>query len=380
MTWQSDFRAHFPVLTQLRYANVAYTSPLSPVVSQAIGDFLASITYARSDKPQWLRDADACRAKIAHLINGNAKQVAFTKNTCEALNLVAQGLPWRSGENVVTNDQEHPSSLLPWLNLRKRGVEVRVVRARNREVSLDDILARIDDKTRAVAVSWVQSTSGQRLDIDTLAQVCQARGVRLVVDAIQGLGLLKLDLTKTPIDALANGSHKGLLGPLGIGFVHLSEALLDALEPAHLGPSAVTEVLFDDDETQIRPAIKDRLDARRVETGNIDYVGVAGLTAALDLIQTATPERIEPWVSGLSRDFAERLRASGVDVITPRIASPGPITTIRVANAAALGNALRDANVVASVVERDYVRFAFGAYNTSEDVEAIAGVLLEKLT
>ncbi|CAG9251839.1 Cysteine desulfurase [Paraburkholderia unamae] len=378
MSWQPTFRQHFPVLRDLRYANVAYTSPLAPVVSEAIGAFLASITYARSDKPLWLREADTCRSKIARLINGHARQVAFTKNTCEALNLVAQGLRWRPGENLVTNDQEHPSSLLPWLNLRDRGVEVRVVRARNREIVLDELLANIDNNTRVVAVSWVQSTSGQRLDLKTLSAVCRARGIRLVVDAIQGLGLLDLDLTDTPIDALASGAHKGLLGPLGIGFVHLSKLLLDELEPAYLGPSAVTQIAFDGEDYS--PDYKDRLDARRLETGNINYVGVAGLTRALDLILAAKPNRIEPWVTSLSLAFAGRLRASGIDVITPAgdtSNTTGPITTIRVQNALALNVALREANVIASVVERDYARFAFGAYNTTQDMDSIADIVLQ---
>lgn len=372
--WHTALRSHFPIVNEARYLNIAYTSPLAPVVSKAVGAFFDDITHARSDKPQWLRDAERCREQIARLVNGKARAVAFTKNTCEALNIVAQGLAWRPGDNLVTNDEEHPSNQLPWINLHRRGVEIRTVRARDRRLEIDDIVSRIDTRTRVVAVSWVQSTTGQRLDLGALSRACRERGARLVVDGIQGLGLLSLDLADTPIDALAGGSHKGLLGPLGLGFLHLSDALLDELDPAALGPSAVVSAEFDDqDSWQIHAG--DRLDARRLENGNLNYPGIAGLSRALDLIDNAGPANIEAWVSGLNREFASQLRRANLDVVTPGGPPTSATTTVRSAEAAALNARLREAGVVASVVERDYLRFAFGPYNNAQDVEAVAALL-----
>lgn len=371
--WQTTFQAHFPIVHERRYANIAYTSPLATAVSHAVAQFLDGITHGLSDKPQWLQDAEYCRVALAKLFNGDARRIAFTKNTCEALNLIAQGLPWKPGDNLVINDQEHPSNLLPWLNLRRNGVEVRTARAKDRRIDIDAILSLIDERTRVVAVSWVQSTSGQRIDLDVLSSYCRARGVLLVVDGIQGLGLLQLDLKQTPIDAFACGSHKGLLGPLGLGFLHASETLLDQLEPAYLGPSAALAPSFGDDGWTITAT--DRLDARRLENGNLNYPAIAGLTRSLALIDAAGPARIEHWVTDLNRTFAARLRAGGVDVITPDDLLGSATTTVRTSDARALNERLKTSNVIASVVENDFVRFSFGAYNTHADVNAIAALL-----
>ena len=375
--WQQQFRAYFPITQHVHYANIAYTSPLAPAVSHAIGAFFDRISNGLSDKPEWLQDAEHCRIGLAKLINGKARRIAFTKNTCEALNLVAQGLSWRPGDNLVINDQEHPSNLLPWLNLRRRGVDVRIARASRRTLSIESILAKIDAHTRVVVVSWVQSTSGQRIDLVELAAQCRKRGTLLVVDAIQALGLLQLDLAHTPVDALACGTHKGLLGPLGLGFVHVSEALLDQLEPSYLGPSAALSLDISSDDWMI--TYPDRQDARRLETGNINYPGVAGLARSLALIDEAGPANIEAWVTGLNLDFDARLRAAGVDVVTAQGASRSTLTTIEVSNANALNEPLRCANVIASVVEGDFLRFSFGAYNTPADVESIADILIHAL-
>lgn len=406
-SWQHVFRGHFPIVERAHYANIAYTSPLAPVVAQAVGTFFERISEARSGKPQWLEEAQSVRAQLARLFNGDARHVAFTGNTCGAINLVAQGLVWREGDNVVTNDQEHPSSLLPWLNLRARGVEVRVVRAVNRYLDIDALWANVDSRTRVVAVSWVQSTSGQRIDLDALAERCAQHRVHLVVDGIQGVGLLRLDLSRTPIDALAGGSHKGLLGPLGLGYVHLSARLLDELNPAYLGPSAVTTVHVDDDRVGFKYA--DRLDARRLEAGNINYPAVAGLGRALSLIEAAGIDRIERWATALNRAFDRRLRASDVVrdadawIVTPTegeargdpqsdlqsdpqdrddtrdASSIGTTTTIRVPAPDEILGRLKRANVVASVVEHQYLRFSFAAYNVIEDVERIADALIDAL-
>ena len=177
------------------------------------------------------------RARLARLIGGDARRLAFTKNTTEGLNTVAQGLPWREGDNLVVDDQEHPSNALPWLSLRRRGVDVRVASSGGHRYTVDDIWARVDARTRLVALSWVQYATGLRSDIAELGRRCAARGIWLVVDGIQGAGLLRARVDDWGVDAFACGAHKGLLGPLGVGFLHLSPALLDALDPPYLGPS-----------------------------------------------------------------------------------------------------------------------------------------------
>ena len=119
MDWQQAFRDNFPITREKIYACQAYSSPLSPRVSQAMQDFFSGVTHARADKPEWLATAEGVRVQVARLIGGSARRVAFTKNTPEGLNIVAQGFPWREGDNMVIDDQEHPVNVVPWLHLRR---------------------------------------------------------------------------------------------------------------------------------------------------------------------------------------------------------------------------------------------------------------------
>ncbi|WP_233639523.1 aminotransferase class V-fold PLP-dependent enzyme [Achromobacter xylosoxidans] len=170
MSWQDEFREWFPITRDKAYANIAYTSPLAPKVADGVAAFFDGITHARSDKPQWLRDAGALRARLARLIGGDARRLAFTKNTTEGLNTVAQGLAWQEGDNLVVDDQEHPTNALPWLNLRRRGVQVRVPSARAHRYTVDDLWQHVDARTRLIAVSWVQYGTGLRTDIAELGR------------------------------------------------------------------------------------------------------------------------------------------------------------------------------------------------------------------
>lgn len=370
MSWQDEFREWFPITRDKAYANIAYTSPLAPKVAEGVATFFDGITHARSDKPQWLRDAGALRARLARLIGGDARRLAFTKNTTEGLNTVAQGLSWREGDNLVVDDQEHPTNALPWLNLRRRGVQVRVPPSRAHRYTVDDLWQHVDARTRLIAVSWVQYGTGLRTDIAELGRRCAERGIWLVVDGIQGAGLLRAEVDAWGVDAFASGAHKGFLGPLGVGLLHVSPRLIDALDPLYVGPSEVTTL--DKAGLQWRVGVSDAGDARRLETGNLNYPGIAGWAAALDLIEWARPERIEPWVLELSTALADGLRAQGLQVVSPADAALRSTTTaLRVADpAAALAHLARE-GVVASIVEYGYLRLSVGAYNNHEDIDRI---------
>ena len=171
---------------------------------------------------------------------------------------MAQGLPWREGDNLVVDDQEHPSNALPWLSLRRRGVDVRVASSGGHRYTVDDIW-RAWMRARGWSRCPVQYATGLRSDIAELGRCCAARDIWLVVDGIQGAGLLRARVDDWGVDAFACGAHKGLLGPLGVGFLHLSPALLDALDPPHLGrPAACRWTSPDPSGASPRPTARTR--------------------------------------------------------------------------------------------------------------------------
>ena len=157
------------------------------------------------------------RPKIARLINAaDPHEIAFVKNTCEGISIVADGFPLGRGDNVVVADQEHQANLYPWINVHQRkGVELKVVKSVHGEIPTEKMISMMDENTKILAISAAQFSTGFFTDLTTLGTECHKRGVVFVVDGIQVIGRIKIDVRKMHIDYLAAGSNKGLLGTLG---------------------------------------------------------------------------------------------------------------------------------------------------------------------
>src|SRR5262249_385240 len=147
--------------------------------------------------------------------------------------------PWRSGDNMITATEEYPSNIYPWMNLASRGVEVRFVPSRGPRIDVDDIRERMDGRTRLVSLSFVAFSRGLRNDLDAIGSLCREAAVHFFVDAIQGLGVLPLDVKRSPIDFLAADGHKWLLGPQGAGVFYVRRELVDFLHATSVGWSSV---------------------------------------------------------------------------------------------------------------------------------------------
>lgn len=342
---------------------------MSPRVSGAIQNFFAALSMARADKPEWLAAAEGVRIQLARLINGKPRLVAFTKNTTEGLNIVAQGFPWQPGDSVVIDDQEHPVNAVPWLHLRNRQVEVRIATTQQRRVTVDAIWSRVDARTRIIAVSYVQYSTGVRADIQTLARLCRDNGIFLVVDGIQGVGLLPMDVQGWGIDALSCGAYKALHGPLGLGFLYTSSELLALLKPAFLGPSFANTIDRQTPGWVLRSAPGD---ARVLEGGNINYPAIAGLAQALLMIEQAQVARLAPWTLALAARLDAGLRAQGVEILSSAVPEEqSTIVCLRHPQAFALRKHMYAHGVVCNLLDTGSVRFSLGGYNSVEEVDRI---------
>ena len=263
--------------------------------------------------PAWCAHADGViKRKIGTLIGAGPTEIAFVKNTTEGLLIVANGLDWRAGDNVLVPDIEYPSNVYCWMNLARRGVAVKWIKSRDGRILVDDIAALIDSRTRLVTLSTVQFSNGFRQDLGGTAELCRSRGVLLNVDAIQSVGALHLDLSQAPVDFLSVGGHKWLLGPIGTGFFHCRASALDLLRPANVGYHSVAkEPDHLDYDLTFRP------DAGRFEEALVNFPGLWGLEAAVDLILDLGTQRIEPHVLGLTGVLIDGLRARGYAVLSP---------------------------------------------------------------
>jgi selenocysteine lyase/cysteine desulfurase len=228
---------------------------------------------------RWVARVQEVRQLAGRLLNAAAEDVAFVKNTSEGVGIVAEGFPWKPGDNVIIPAEEYPANVYPWLNLADRGVDVRMVASRDGRIWIDDIRNAIDSRTRVVSVSLVEFASGFRNDLDAIGSLCRERGVYFFVDAIQGLGVLPLDVARQPIDFLAADGHKWLLGPEGAGIFYIRRNLVDLLHPVGIGWNSVVRAR---DFAQIDFKLKPH--AGRWESGSLNVGGITALGASIELL------------------------------------------------------------------------------------------------
>lgn len=376
-------RGLFPVTERWAYFNHAGVAPLSRASVDAITRYAEA---AARDGGQATPDNDTRVAEVrtagALMMGVDADDVAFVKNTTEGLGFIANGWSWSEGDRVVVPSVEFPSNLFPWTALRDRGVDVLELDAVGQAQRVPLALfeeALTEGGVRLVAVSWVQYARGWRVDIPALAELCRTHGALLVVDAIQGLGVLPAEFSAWGVDAVVADGHKWLLGPEGCGLLYVSPALRDELRVLEPGWNSVAQRGDYEDHRLVHDPT-----ARRFEGGTPNYAGVWGLGAALDLLLEAGVDRVGSHVDALCSRLVEGLIEIGVEVLTDR--SGGGASGIVAFRPASAGREGVVEAAAASLVEQGFivraraeaVRVSPHGYNTVEEidafVEAVAGL------
>lgn len=312
-TWQK-WRGEFPVTETYIYMNHAGVAPLSRRVRDAMAGFIDDATFHGAvHTDDWAETAEACRLAAAQLINADATEIAFMKNTTQGILIAANGIDWQAGDNVVTTAVEFPANVYPWWSLKERyGVNTRMVPERDGRICIEDIASAIDGRTRVLTISHVEFASGFRNDIATLGQLCRERDIWFVVDAIQGLGAVEVDVKSCNVDILTADGHKWLLAPEGAAIFYCADEKRDRLINTNIGWASVVNPrdFLNYDLTQ-------RPDATRFEEGSYNSVGLYGLKAALDLLQDIGIQSIETRILELTSQLIAGLEAKGYLVITP---------------------------------------------------------------
>lgn len=363
------WRDEFPVTRQWAYLDLANKCPLPRAVVEAWHSFLREGHEGEGVKDTWKAKVEEVRGKVARLLGVTPGEIAFTKNTSEGLNILANAIPSGPGDNVVVHSREHPNNLYPWMHLARKGVEVRVVKGARGDIHLADLVSRIDASTRIVAVSWVSYCTGRRMDLRALGQHCGRHGVLLVVDAIQAVGVVETPVRSLGIDALACGAHKGLLSTHGVGFLYCRQDLLESLTPTYAARASLVHAPAEARELAFAP------DARRFEIGNANYGGLQALDVALDLIGGIGMSRIEKRVHHLAGSLMDLLEGKGIPIITPRAAEErAGIVVFQVPQPHEVYATLKKQRVVVSVIE-GALRAAPHFYNTEDELEGLVRLL-----
>ena len=368
------YRELFPVTKRQAYLNHSALGTLATPVVAALGEHIRQQSErGAAATPTWAEPRRRTREKMARFVNADPSEMAVVKNTPEALGIVATGLRWLPGDKVVLSDLEFPANAFPWLNLRSRGVQPVIVRAVDGAVPTETVIDAIDDRTRLVALSWIQFSTGYRSDLQAIGQACRERGALLAVDAIQGLGALRLDVRALGIDFFGAASHKWLLGPTGVGWFFCRRELIGQLDLAIVGQGSYQR---DERTSWLDYSLPLWEDARRFEPGIANFLGLAGLEATLDLLLEVGQDRIEAQVKRLSDLLADGLAERGYRLAAPRGAAWSGVVSFKSDRHTSeeLYAGLGAAGVAMSLRE-GLIRLSPHFYNSEEDVERFFAAL-----
>jgi selenocysteine lyase/cysteine desulfurase len=350
---------------------------LPDVTCAAIKEWLDDLAgHGVIHEPRWLARIHEVREAFGTLLHCDPLEIAFVKNTSEGIGIVAEGYPWQPGDNVVTSTDEYPANIYPWLNLATRGVEVRRVPSRQGRIMLDDLREAIDSRTRILTLSWVEFATGFRNDLDAVGELCREKGVLFFVDAIQGLGVLPLDVSKTPIDFLAADGHKWLLGPEGAGIFWIRRELIERLRPVGVGWHSVVGAWdFSTIDFRLKP------DAGRWESGTLNIAGIVGLGASLDMLLTLGVLECARRIRELTDRLCHKIPATGGTIFSSRAGEEwsGIVSiTLPHGDPAAIAKSLRKQGVAVNH-RAGRLRVSPHAYNTFDEIDRLIHLLGEAL-
>jgi len=369
-----ELRTQFPVTQQYAYLNHASVAALPTPVIDAMGRYLAARSHRGSEAlVEWDDRLERIRQVAARFIGAHRDEIIFTGSISHGLNIVAAGLDWRAGDNVLCAETEFPANIYPWTNLRRRGIEVRFVPVYGNRILVADVVNGMDTRTRLVAISFVEFCTGYRNDLDALAQVCHERGALLCVDGIQGMGALCFSAEEVPVDFVAAHAAKWMLGPIGAAFLYVRRELLSCLDPVMTGWRAV--VHRDDYCCYDSPL---REGGERFEPGSPYVAGLVGMQAAIELLLSAGLDRIEERIFSLTDYLIEGLRTHRCEITSPvahRRERSG-IVCFRhpVVDPETLARRLHAEGVIISV-RGDVIRVSPHFYNTEDDLQRLLDAL-----
>ena len=367
MDW-TRFRTQFPVTARWAFLDHAAVAPLPAPAVAALADYAASqAANGIAAVKEWLNVVEDVRRCAAQLINApHVDDIFFIPSTTYGIGVIAEGFPWRPGDNVVLAAEEYPANQYPWMNLLHRGVEVRRIASRDGRIRVDDFRDAMDARTRVLTVSSVEFASGFRNDLDRLGELCRDRDVFFCVDAIQSLGTFPLDLRQTPVDALAADGHKWLLGPEGAGIGYIRRDWVERLHPIGVGANSVVHPFA---YTTVDFSLKPH--AGRWEGGAYNIPGIAALGASLKLLLETGIDAIEERVLALTDYLCDAAAARGWRVYSSRNdgEKSGIVSLIHpTLSSADVMKRCRAAGVLVNN-RADRVRVSPHAYNTESELD-----------
>lgn len=383
-TDESWRREAFPACRDRIFMAHAAVTALPTVAVEAMNRFnIASSTGELDYSEVLLRQMDEVRSSSAELIECSPDEVALLGPTSLGLSLVANGLSWRPGDEIVTYLDDYPANVYPWKNLENKGVKVIYLQPREiGEITPELVREAITPRTRLLALASCHFLSGYRLDVEGVGSVAREFDLLFCLDAIQTVGAFPTSARH--VDFLSADSHKWMLGPMTAGIFYVNRSRFDTLSPTLLGAWNVKSPNFiAQDFVAFEPG------ARRYEPGVLNAQGLLGMRASIEMLTGIGIPEVSKRLMALKAMLCEGLESLGLDILGPREGSSASgITSFTDSkNPGRIGKlsvSLQDSNIVASFRHdregRPFLRFSPHFYNTPTEIGQVLGVLAHART
>lgn len=357
--WEK-LRSDFPITRKLIYLDHAACGPIPLPVRSKIQSYYDTHTReADFAWDRWMRERDAVRQKVAAFIGAEPEEITFTQSTSHGMNLAAELLA-REGK-VLTNELEFPSSTIPWV-WRKAPLIFQKVEAA--KVSLNKLRVLLAKNVKTILTSQVQYATGFRQDLEALGKMKGSR--YLVVNATQGLGVLKMDVRRAKIDFLTANSYKWMMAGYGGGILFIRKKWLARFRPTSVGWRSMREP-----ERMDNQRIDVRKDAARYEGGCPSFPTIFALGAAVDYFNSIGVEKIQNRILALTGYAMQRLEEEDFEVITPNAPEErAGIVVFKIKNALKIWKELLNRKICVSA-RGPGLRFSPHFYNTFEEIDTV---------
>lgn len=369
----------FPVIKDSLFLAHAGVTILPRRVARTMQDYLEQSCLRMQEYPEAWRAVNETRVVAAKLIGAKASEIALIGPTSVGLSLVANGLPWQAGDEVVSYMDDYPANVYPWSDLERQGVVLKHLKpASPGEITPELVEAALTPKTKLVALASCHFLSGYRIEIDRIGRMLRERGVLFCLDAIQTVGAFETRVDH--VDFLSADSHKWMLGPMSAGIFYVKEELQDMLRPSLLGSWNVRSPNFIAQEE-----IAFERGGRRYEPGALNISGILGMKAGIELIQEVGLEAISMQLLKLKARLHTGLAPQGFTFLgpDPQSVNASGITTVQHATLSLeeVSKKLTEANIATSLrhnrAGQPLLRFSPHFYNTEAEMDRVAEVVGE---
>lgn len=368
-----SLREQIPALSDRVYLNTGTSGPVPLAAFQAQVDLLQRFSYEGYSTPTvaaaYARALTAARRAIAGLLNCSSDEIVLTSSTSDGVGIVAQGLTWEPGDEIITSDLEHIAGIAPWFGLAQRyGVRVVSLESKDGHLEAEDFRRAITARTKLICVSHVSWATGTVLPVEEICRTAREAGVLTLIDGAQSVGHIPIDLQDIACDFYTVSGQKWLLGPEGTGALFVRSSALEKVFPTRIGWSSLESPVVTDGVLHFQP------DARRFETGTLHAPAYAGLAQSVNMLQRIGAATIFSHAVNLSALAAELLaELDHVTVLSPPATRSGLLTFSIPGDADAWVRKLWEEHkvIVRSIPHLHALRASFHAFNTEDDVRAL---------